>query len=303
MTINSTPHTVIGVMPEEFRFQRDPELILPQRFERPRVSLGDLSYQGIARLKPGVTITQANADLAHMLEIWLHAWPPPQGFDDAVFQDARFGPKIQPLKQEIVGDVGTALWVVMGTLGLVLLIACANVANLFLVRTETRRQELAIRAALGADWRRITLEMFVECMTLGVLGGALGVGIAYVALRILVTKGPGTLPRLNEIRIDPLVLAFALGVTLLSGALPGLIPVIKYAGGRIASHSRWRWPDNRAKPGAPSRAEHPGRGAGGARAGAVGRLRPDDSHVSAVASRRARIHTPGRDPNRALVHC
>jgi putative ABC transport system permease protein len=230
MTINSTPHTVIGVMPEQFRFQRDPDLILPQRFDRNAVSLGDLGYRGIARLKPGVTITQANADLARMLEIWSHAWPLPPGFDAAVIRDARFGPKIQPLKQEILGDVGTALWVVMGTLGLVLLIACANVANLFLVRTETRRQELAIRAALGAGWGRITLEMLVECMTLGVLGGALGLGLAYAALRVLVAKGPDTLPRLHEIRIDPLVLVFALGVSLLSGALFCLIPVLKYAG-------------------------------------------------------------------------
>ena len=235
MTINSTPRTVIGVMPEAFRFQRDPELILPARFDRSRVNLGTFAYQGIARLKPGVTITQANADLARMLEIWLRAWPPPPGFDSAVFQDRRYGPGIQPLKQEIVGDVGTALWVVMGTLGLVLLIACANVANLFLVRTETRRQELAIRAALGAGWRRITQEMLVECMTLGVLGGALGLGLAYAALRILVARGPDTLPRLNEIRIDPLVLAFALGLSLLSGALFGLIPVFKYARARVGA--------------------------------------------------------------------
>ena len=232
MTINSTAHTVIGVMPEEFRFQRDPVLILPARFERSKVNLGTFAYQGIARLKPGVTIAQANADLARMLEIWLHAWPPPPGFERAGFQDARFGPRIQPLKQEIVGDAGTALWVVMGTLGLVLLIVCANVANLFLVRTETRRQELAIRAALGAGWGRIAREMLVECMTLGVLGGALGLGLAYAALRILVAKGPATLPRLNEIRIDPLVLAFCLGVSVLSGALFGLIPVLKYAGAR-----------------------------------------------------------------------
>jgi predicted permease len=229
MIINSTPRTVIGVMPEKFRFQRDPELMLPARFDRNRVNLGTFAYQGIARLKPGVTIAQANGDLARMLEIWLRAWPPPPGFDSGVFEDLRYGPKIQPLKQEIVGDAGTALWVVMGTLGLVLLIACANVANLFLVRAETRRQELAIRAALGAGWRRITQEMLVECMTLGVLGGALGVGLAYAALRILVAKGPDTLPRLNEIRIDPVVLAFALGLSLLSGALFGLIPVFKYA--------------------------------------------------------------------------
>src|SRR5262249_44365877 len=111
MTINSKPHTVIGVMPEEFRFQRDPQLILPERFERSAVSLGEFSYRGIARLKPGITITQANADLSRMLGSWLQAWSPPPGFDGAIFQNARFGPKIQPLKQEIVGDAGTALWV------------------------------------------------------------------------------------------------------------------------------------------------------------------------------------------------
>ena len=142
-------------MPEAFRFQRDPELILPLRFERSTVNLGTFAYQGIARLNPGVTIAEANADLARLLNMWLHAWPVPPGFDRAVFEDARLGPRIQPLKQEILGDVGTALWVVMGTLGLLLLIACANVANLFLVRTEARRQELAIRAALGAGWWRI----------------------------------------------------------------------------------------------------------------------------------------------------
>jgi putative ABC transport system permease protein len=235
MTINATPHTVIGVMPERFRFQRDPELILPERFERSNMKLGTFAYQGLARLKPGVTVTQANADLARMLEIWLRAWPPPPGFDRATFQEFRLGPRIQPLKQEIVGDVGTVLWVVMGTVGLVLVIACANVANLFLVRTEARHQELAIRAALGAGRRRIVIEMLVECLTLGALGGTLGVALAYAALRVLVANGPDTLPRLHEIRIDFSVLAFAFGVSLLSGLLFGLIPVFKYAGARLAA--------------------------------------------------------------------
>jgi predicted permease len=234
MTINSKPHTVIGVMPEEFSFQRTPELILPERFERSAVYLGEFSYRGIARLKPGVTMTQANADLARMLGIWLQAWPPPPGFDNAIFQNARFGPKIQPLKQEIVGDVGTALWVVMATVGLVLVIACANVANLSLVRAETGRQELAIRAALGAGWGRIARQMLVDSMTLVGIGGILGLGLAETALRILAAKGPNTLPRLQEIRIDPLVLAFAIGVSLLSGALISVIPILKCAGPRVA---------------------------------------------------------------------
>jgi putative ABC transport system permease protein len=238
LTIDSKPRTVIGVMPEAFRFQRDPELILPQRLERSTQFLGGFGYQGIARLKPGVTIEDANADVARLLGVWLNAWPPNPGIDRAVFQNARVGPTLQPLKQDVVGDISTALWVVMGTLGLLLLIACANVANLLLVRAESRQQELAIRAALGAGRGRIAREMLVESITLGVLGGALGLGLAYAALRILVVRGPDTLPRLHEIGIDPLVLSFAFGVSLLSGVLFGLIPIVKYAGPGIATALR-----------------------------------------------------------------
>jgi putative ABC transport system permease protein len=238
LTIDSRPRTVIGVMPEAFRFQRDPELILPQRFERNIQFLANFQYQGLARLKPGVTIEQANADVARMLGVWLNAWPSNPGIGRAVLQNARFGPRLLPLKQDVVGDISTALWVVMGTLGLLLLIACANVANLLLVRAESRQQEFAIRAALGAGRGRIAREMFVESITLGVLGGALGLGLASVALRILVVRGPSTLPRLNEIGIEPLVLSFAFGMSLLSGALFGVIPIAKYAGPRLATALR-----------------------------------------------------------------
>jgi putative ABC transport system permease protein len=235
LTIDSRPHAVIGVMPKEFRFQRDPELILPHRFERNETFLGPFIGQGVARLKPGISLEQANADVARMLGLWLSAWSPNPGMDRTLFENARLAPSLQPLQRDIVGDIGTALWVVMGTLSLVLLIACANVANLLLVRAEARQQDFAIRAALGAGWGRIAREMLVESITLAVLGGLLGLGLAYAALRILVTKGPDTLPRLQEIGIDPLVLAFAAGVSLLSGVLFGVIPVLKYAGPRVAT--------------------------------------------------------------------
>jgi putative ABC transport system permease protein len=251
LTVDAKPHTIIGVMPESFEFRNlNSEVILPHRFERDKLFLGNFSYQGIARLKPGVALEQANADVARMLGIWLKAWPVPPGFGRQLFENARFGPKVQPLKQEVVGDIGKVLWVLMGTIGLVLLIACANVANLLLVRAEGRQQELAIRAALGAGWGTIAREMLLESLTLAVLGGLIGTALAYAALRILIARGPATLPRLSEIGMDPLVLIFSLVVSLLSGLLFGLIPVIKYptprvaaalrAGGRTLSQSRER---------------------------------------------------------------
>jgi predicted permease len=239
LTLDSRPHTIIGVMPESFRFLNlTPDLIMPMRFERAKLFLGNFSYQGIARLKPGVSIEQANADLGRMLGIWLKAWPTPPGFSRVLFENARFAPKLQPLKQDVVGDIGNTLWVLMGTIGLVLLIACANVANLLLVRAEGRQQEFAIRAALGAGWERIAKELLLESITLGAIGGGLGLALAYGALRLLVAKGPATLPRLNEIGIDPLVLAFTVVVSLLSGLVFGLIPVLKYAGPRVAEALR-----------------------------------------------------------------
>ncbi|HEY7336912.1 MAG TPA: ABC transporter permease, partial [Bryobacteraceae bacterium] len=239
LTMDSRPHTIIGVMPRQFRFMNwDGDVILPMRFERDKQFLGNFSYQGIARLKPGVTLQQANADQARMLASWLKAWPVPPGFSRALFENARFGPKIQPLKQEVVGDIGSTLWVLMGTIGLVLLIACANVANLLLVRAEGRQQELAIRAALGAGWGRIAQELLLESVALSLAGGVLGLALAYGALKLLVAKGPATLPRLGEIGIDPLALGFTLAVSMISGLLFGSIPVLKYAGPRLAGSLR-----------------------------------------------------------------
>ena len=235
LLVDSKPRSIIAVMPRDFRFLTSrADLILPQKFDRNKIFLGNFSYQGIARLKPGVTVQQADTDLARMLAIWVKAWPPAPGFSRAIFANARFAPNILPLKQEVVGDIGATLWVLMGTIGLVLLIACANVANLLLVRAESRQQELAIRAALGAGWGRIAREMLIESLTLGVLGGALGLALAYAALRVLIAQGPATLPRLSEISIDPLVLGFTLAVSLVSGLFFGLIPVLKYAGPRLA---------------------------------------------------------------------
>src|SRR6187549_3577791 len=141
------------------------------------------------------------------------------GLDRKVFENAHIGPGLTPLKQDIVGDIRETLWVLMGTIGVVLLIACANVANLLLVRVEGRQQELATRAALGAGRGRIARELIQESLTLGAIGGMLGVGVAFGALRLLKALRPETLPRLDEITIDPLVIGFAAAASILSGIL------------------------------------------------------------------------------------
>jgi predicted permease len=132
----------------------------------------------------------------------------------------------------------------MGTIGIVLLMACANVATLQLVRADARRQELAIRAALGARWTRVARALLVESLSLALLGGALGVGLAYAGLRALVTIGPAELPRLTEISIDTVVLGFALAVSLSSGLLFGVVPIFKYAEPQALSLDRGRRSDS-----------------------------------------------------------
>jgi predicted permease len=237
--IDGISRLVIGVMPAHFRFlDYHPEFLLPLQFDRNKAFLGQFDYPGVARLKPGVTIEQASADIARMIPIALHSFPPSPGLTVKSFEEVRLAPKLRSLKQLLVGDVGKTLWVLMGTLGFVLLIACANVANLLLVRAEGRQHELAIRAALGAGWGDIARELLTESVVLGLLGGALGLGLAYGGIRALVAMAPAHLPRLNEISIDPAVILFTSAAALLTSLSFGMIPAIKYAGPRIATALR-----------------------------------------------------------------
>ncbi|HEY6466144.1 MAG TPA: FtsX-like permease family protein, partial [Candidatus Acidoferrales bacterium] len=166
------------------------------------------------------------------------SFPPPPGFSLDLFLNARVGPNVRPLKRDVVGDSGNILWVLMGSVGLVLLIACANVANLLLVRAEGRQQELAIRSALGASRGRIAADLMFESVVIGLMGSALGIGLAYGALRILVAIAPEGIPRINEIGINLPVLLFAMVLSLLASVLSGVIPVFKYAGSRLGAGLR-----------------------------------------------------------------
>jgi predicted permease len=230
---------IVGVMPARFRFlDARVDLFAPFQLDRTQVALGRYVFPSLARLKPGVTIADATADLTRLVPIAIERFPPPAGFTRRQFARRPVVPRLQPLKDAVVGGLGKMLWLLMGGLGLVLLIACANVANLLLVRTDGRRQELAIRAALGASGRRIALQLIVESLLLGLAGGAVGAGVAMAAVRVLVANAPASLPRIDDIAIDPIVLAFALVASIAAGLLFGLPPAIKYAAPRLESLGR-----------------------------------------------------------------
>lgn len=238
--IDGKPRAIIGVMPQRFRFldRTNLALILPMQLDRAKTYIGDFSFGGIARLKPGVTVAQATADEARMIPIMLRSFPAPPGFSLKLFEQAHLGPDVRPLKQQVVGEVSELLWVLMGGIGLVLLIACANVANLVLVRVEGRRQELAIRAALGASRARIAGDLWLESLILSLAGAALGLAFAYAGLGVLISMAPGGLPRLNEITLGVPVLLFTLGAGIVASVLFGSIPILKYGGVRIGTRLR-----------------------------------------------------------------
>ena len=228
ITIDSRPRNVIGVMPARFTLRGIPaDLILPLQINLAQPPV-DFNYAALARLKRGVTVAQANADIARMLPTYLEQYAGHRM--DAL----HLLPAVRPLKEDVVGDVGQVLWVLLGSISILLLIACANVASLLLVRAEGRGQELAVRTALGAGWGHIARGLMLESLTLSLAGGLIGVGLAYGALRVLLALGPATLPRLNEITIDLPVLVFAVAASVLSGLLFGLVPIAKLVGPKFA---------------------------------------------------------------------
>jgi putative ABC transport system permease protein len=231
LLINSLPHTIVGVMPDDFAFfDYDYEYWIPARFDAAfRVNRDQFFLLGIARLQPGISITQANAQLNTVMDAIRLAHP--QFTQNATAL-------VIPMTQALLDGVGTRLLVLMGAVGFVLLIACANLANLLLARATARRREMAVRHALGADRTRLLRQMAAESLLLALAGGVAGLATGAAFVRILVEYLPDTLPRRSGISLDGWVVLFTFGVSLLSGLLFGLFPSLQITGRRTLTSLR-----------------------------------------------------------------
>jgi predicted permease len=230
MQVDAQGREIVGVMPRGFRLvDRDFDLLVPLALDRANQKLAGFGYYGIARLKPGIQLAQADADIARLIPVWMDSWSNGPGTNPHFYEIWRISPGFRSLKQQVIGSIGGVLWVVMATVGLVMLIVCTNVANLLLVRAESRHQELSIRAALGASRMRIARELLIESVSLGILGGVIAVGVALAGLRLLMAIGPGDLPRLSEISLDAGALGFTLALSVFSALLFGSISATRYA--------------------------------------------------------------------------
>ena len=228
ITLDDRSYEIVGVLPPSFTLFRTTDVYVPiEQWESPALKsrTAGLGLHGIGRLKPGVSIEQGQADLERIMQNLATAYPATNKGNSA---------KISPLKARIIGDIGTLLWVLLGAVGFVLLIACVNVSNLLLARSTGRTREFAIRAALGAGQWRLFRQTLTESLLLSFIGGGLGLLVASWGTHAALALLPTTLPRASEITLDSRVLIFAVGVSLLAGMLSGVAPALKASRRRLS---------------------------------------------------------------------
>ena len=228
ITIDGTAREVIGVLPRGFWFMDGPsDMLQPLRYNRSDVRLAGYNFRAVGRMKPGVTVAQVNADVARMIRLQQGKFPPPEGMSLKQFEDARLGPNVRPLIDDLVGDVKPALWMLFGAVIMVLLIACANVANLVLVRGASRQGEIAVRTALGAGRGRLVQFLLIESAVIAAAGAALGLFLAGWGVDVLKQLAPDNIPRLAEVGFSTTTFLFALATASVTAVLFGLGPALQ----------------------------------------------------------------------------
>ncbi|HEX9700897.1 MAG TPA: ABC transporter permease, partial [Acidobacteriota bacterium] len=233
ISVEGAPVEVVGVLPATFDVPSSAtQLWVAQQIDPERVILGGFGRYGVGRLKPGVTGEQARAELQRLIPTMAERFNP-VAFDLLV-TGGGLAAIVTPLRESVVGDVEQMLWILLGTVLFVLGVVCANVANLFLVRAETQRREIAVRLALGAGRAQIVRHHLAESLLLGAAGGTAGVLLALIGLRWVVAWGPSTIPRLHEVGIHLPVLAFAAVISLGASLAFGLIPTLRHRGTALA---------------------------------------------------------------------
>jgi predicted permease len=241
LDVSGTSHEIIGVMPKSFRFpSSDTQIWLPLGLDPNAPFPGGFNYDAIARLKPGVTIADAQRDFRSVLPRVVEASPmmAPGVTTQMLLEQAQPQPVLTPMRDDVVGGIANTLWIVAATAALLLVVACANVANLVLVRADGRQRELAVRAAIGAGGSHGLVHFLAESALLARLAAVFGLAIAALGIRLLVTTGPVELPRLAEVRVDGTVVAFTFAVTVLITLACSIIPALRFSRTELVSSLR-----------------------------------------------------------------
>ncbi len=227
MVADGVSREIVGVMPRGFGYPSPTvQLWIPIALDPPHAQAGSFNYLGVGRLRAGVTLAAAQSDLASVLPRLLDEFP--SGIPPAMWKQAHVEPRVLTLRDWLVGDVARMLWILLASVSLVLIIACANVANLFLVRGESRQLELAVRGALGSGLAGILAQALSEAALLAVAGGAIGVMLAALGVKLASSVGGSLgLPRLDEVGIDARVLLFALGASVFCAFFVSIVPVFR----------------------------------------------------------------------------